>query len=30
MLTPEEIKSIANSGEGYNTDFKITVPSKVR
>ena len=29
MLTPEEIKSIANSGEGYNVDFKISVPSKV-
>jgi ATP-dependent DNA helicase RecG len=30
MLTPEEIKSIANSGEGYNADFKLSVPSKVR
>lgn len=30
MLTPEEIKSIASSGEGYNADFKLSVPSKVR
>ena len=30
MLTPEEIKSIANGGEGYNADFKLSVPSKVR
>jgi ATP-dependent DNA helicase RecG len=30
MLTAGEIKSIANSGEGYNVDFKISVPSKVR
>lgn len=30
MLTAEEIKSIASSGEGYNADFKISVPSKVR
>ena len=29
MLTPEEIKSIANSGEGYNADFKFGIPSKV-
>ena len=29
MLTSEEIKSIANSGEGYNADFKLRVPSKV-
>ena len=30
MLTPEEIKSIVSSGEGYNADFKQSVPSKVR
>ena len=30
MLTSEEIKSIINSGEGYNADFKLSVPSKVR
>ncbi len=30
MLTPEEIKSIARSGDGYNADFKSSVPSKVR
>ena len=29
MLTQEEIISIANSGEGYNADFKLHVPSKV-
>jgi len=29
MLTAEEIISIANSGEGYNVDFKLRVPSKV-
>lgn len=30
MLTPEEIISIARGGEGYNADFKKSVPSKVR
>ena len=30
MLTAEEIKSIANCGEGYNVEFKLKVPSKVR
>jgi len=30
MLTAEEIKSIANSGEGYNVEFKLKVPGKVR
>ncbi|GHT62591.1 ArsR family transcriptional regulator [Bacteroidia bacterium] len=30
MLTPEEIKSITGSGEGYNVDFKLKVPSKVK
>ncbi|MDR1980602.1 MAG: putative DNA binding domain-containing protein [Tannerellaceae bacterium] len=30
MLTPEETKSIASSGEGYNADFKVSIPSKVR
>ena len=30
MLTEEEIKSIAKSGEGYNADFKLKVPGKVR
>jgi len=29
MITAEEIKSIAKSGEGYNADFKIGIPSKV-
>ena len=30
MLTAEEIKSIVKGGEGYNVDFKRSVPSKVR
>lgn len=30
MLTAEEIKSLAKSGEGYNADFKLKVPGKVR
>ena len=30
MLTPEEIKSIAGSGEGYNAEFNIKVPSKIK
>ena len=30
MLSPEEIKSIVHSGEGYNADFKLSVPSKLR
>lgn len=30
MLTSEEIKVLVNSGEGYNVDFKLKVPSKVR
>lgn len=29
-LTEQEIKNIVQSGEGYNTEFKISVPSKVR
>ena len=30
MLTPEEIQSIANKGEGHKADFNVSVPSKVR
>lgn len=30
MLTPEDIKSIVESGEGYNAEFKIRVPAKVK
>ena len=30
MITAEDIKLLASSGEGYNVEFKITVPSKVR
>jgi ATP-dependent DNA helicase RecG len=29
-LTSEEIKSIAGAGEGYNAEFKVRVPSKVK
>ena len=29
-LTPDEIKSIAGAGEGYNAEFKFRVPAKVR
>ena len=28
-LTPQDIVSIAESGEGYNAEFKVSVPSKV-
>ncbi|PRD51985.1 ATP-binding protein [Sphingobacterium gobiense] len=30
QLTPEDIKSIAQAGEGYNAEFKIHVPNKVK
>lgn len=30
MLTAEEIKSLAKSGEGYNVDFNVRIPSKIR
>lgn len=30
MLTSKEIQNIVRSGEGYNVEFKRTVPSKVR
>jgi ATP-dependent DNA helicase RecG len=30
MIRPEDIKSIAASGEGYNAEFKIRVPNKVK
>ncbi|MBU2554501.1 MAG: putative DNA binding domain-containing protein, partial [Bacteroidetes bacterium] len=30
MITPEDIVSIAASGEGYNAEFKIRVPNKVK
>lgn len=30
MLTSKDIKAIAPEGEGYNVEFKIRVPSKVR
>lgn len=30
MLSIEEIRNLINRGEGYNVDFKRSVPSKVR
>lgn len=30
QLTPNEIKSIVQAGEGYNAEFKIRVPNKVK
>jgi ATP-dependent DNA helicase RecG len=30
ILTAEEIKSLANSGKGYNVEFKLKLPGKVR
>lgn len=30
MLSAEDIKALARSGEGYNVDFKLRVPAKVR
>jgi len=30
QLTPEDIKSIVQAGEGYNAEFKIRVPNKVK
>ncbi|HLV40661.1 MAG TPA: RNA-binding domain-containing protein, partial [Brumimicrobium sp.] len=30
QLTPQDIQSIAQTGEGYNAEFKVRVPSKVK
>ena len=30
MLNTENIQSLIDSGEGYNVEFKVRVPSKVR
>ena len=30
MLSAEDIQELVNGGEGYNVDFKRSVPSKVR
>lgn len=30
MLNPAEIKSIIASGEGYNAEFKVSIPSKIK
>lgn len=30
MLNPTEIKSIIAAGEGYNAEFKVSVPSKIK
>ena len=30
MLNTTEIKSLINSGEGYNVEFKVSIPSKIK
>ena len=30
MLSADDIKDLVSGGEGYNVDFKLNVPSKVR
>jgi ATP-dependent DNA helicase RecG len=30
MITPDDIKLLVASGEGFNTEFKVSVPSKVK
>lgn len=30
MLNPTEIKSIIASGEGYNVEFKVSIPCKMK
>jgi ATP-dependent DNA helicase RecG len=30
FLTATEIKSIVSSGEGYNAEFKVRIPSKLK
>jgi ATP-dependent DNA helicase RecG len=30
MLAAEELKSIIESGEGYNAEFRVRVPNKVK
>lgn len=30
MLTEEQIKLLAAGGEGYNVEFKVSLPSKMR
>ena len=30
MLNTENIQSLIDSGEGYNVEFKVRVPSKIR
>lgn len=30
MLNPTQIKSIAAAGEGYNAEFKVSIPSKIK
>ena len=29
-LTEEEVKSLVKAGEGYNVEFKVRIPTKVR
>jgi len=30
MITPDDIKLLVTSGEGFNAEFKVSVPSKVK
>ncbi len=30
MITTDDIKLIVGTGEGYNVEFKVSIPSKVR
>jgi len=30
MITPEDIKLLVASGEGFNVEFKVSIPSKVK
>lgn len=30
MLTPDEIESIVKQGEGYNAEFKVRIPTKIK
>lgn len=30
MITVEDIKLLVASGEGYNVEFKVSIPSKVK
>jgi len=30
MITADDIKLLTGAGEGYNAEFKVTVPTKVK